>query len=340
MTDDTLDAIRTARLVLDFEVQAGEVSVRGIEEFVRAGAFGDRPPSPAATRIVERLAMKAGLKDGMSSTVGDSVSLRRALLGAADDSAPRFLVRVDEFPYSAACYEPQRYGVAASEGFHDVMVEAGLPYLLAVLPRPADAYLDPEAVVSRELADDEVVLLERMRRDGVVFGQHGATHRTRFRSPRRHSELGGLDEASVGALLDDARGRLRALGVEPQVLVPPFNRFDVNQWPSLARRYRVITGGPESVRIVGAKAAPRWWGDAVYLPCYPPLYGDATTILRSLDRVSEVAAGCWVPVVLHTAWEIDEGLTALRELASRLVPLAVSWTTFLDAVERSALATG
>jgi hypothetical protein len=169
----------------------------------------------------------------------------------------------------------------------------------------------------------------------VSVRSNGATHRTRFANPRRHSELGGLDNAALAALLDDGRRRLEASGIAPRVLVPPFNRFDADQWNVLSERYDVITGGPESVLAMGFQGGPVWRGEAVYLPCYEPLYASADVVLGAAERLIEQRVGTWVPVVLHVGWEVDDEFAALARLAQRIAPYSASWDGFLDAVDAS-----
>jgi Uncharacterized protein conserved in bacteria (DUF2334) len=328
------DAERTTRLILDAELQSGRLAESDVKAASRAWPSNSGNPM-RATRAAQRMAMKCGLKDGVRSMLDGSLAVRREALGADAKGPPRFLIRVDEFPYSSAFDQPERYGVDPTRIFHEIMTEAGIPYLMGVVSQLTHAYLDVDAEGGRDLDEGERELLDQMRTDGVVFAQHGATHRTRFRSPRRYSELGGLGSA-VGPLLDDAREKLKEMGVETRILIPPFNRFDREQWPTLAERYSVITGGPESVPLVGAQPSPAWWGSAVFVPAYAPLYAGAGTILGSLDKIIALEPGCWVPLVLHTAWEADAGFDALRRLVERLAPYAVHWSKFLDAVDRSA----
>jgi Uncharacterized protein conserved in bacteria (DUF2334) len=328
------DAARNARLVLDAELQSGRLTHQEVDAASRLWQ-GARGPSFRPTRLAQRFAMKRGLKDGIRLMLDPTLALRRDALGADANGQPKFLVRVDEFPYSSAFDQPDRYGVDATRTFHEIMTGAGVPYLMGVVSQLTSLCLDPDADGGRELNDEELEFLARIQVDGVVLGQHGATHRTRFRSPRRYSELGGLGD-DVIPLLDAAREKLGRMGVETRVLVPPFNRFDADQWQILTERYSVITGGPESVLHVGARPSPTWWGDAVYVPCYRPLYADARTIVDAVDQVVDLQPGCWVPIVLHTAWEVDDNFEGLRQLVERLAPYAAPWPAFFDAVDRSA----
>ena len=242
---------------------------------------------------------------------------------------------MDEFPH-ARSLDDRRYDRDAFERFHDVLAEAGIPYLIAVLPHPSRDYLDPQASGGRRVSEAEVALLNRVGSEGVTLGLHGRDHRTRHARPSRHSELGGLRTEELDALLDDSLAMMGGIGAVPRVFVPPFNRFDASQWDVLARRFDVICGGPESVPLLGWHATPSWRGDAVWLPSYPPLYGRARDIVPALERMAEKAAGAWLPVTLHLGWEVDDALAGLRSLAKTLAGRAVSWSNFLDDAAASA----
>ena len=179
-----------------------------------------------------RLAQDLGRKLGrLESDAASLAAVRRSALGSGAAAPPRFLVRVDEFPHYLAWDEPQRFGTARFRRFNEIMHGAGLAYLIAVLPRVSRAPLDPRAVGTRPLEDDELTMLATLREQGVAFALHGRDHRTRFASPRRHSELCGLDEAATAALLDRALTELESsAGLRPDVFVAPYNRFDEAQW--------------------------------------------------------------------------------------------------------------
>jgi hypothetical protein len=259
---------------------------------------------------------------------------RREAIGQQAVGPPRFLVRVDEFPYYSGNDNP-KYGFEASERFHAVMAEEGVRYLIAVVPQWTREPLRPGGTGGRALDDRDRELLARMRADGVTFAQHGRTHRTRHADPRRHSELSGLDHAALGSMLDAGLETLAEAGVRPQVLVPPFNRFDAGQWPVLADRYDVITGGPESVMLMGFHGGPQWFGDAIYLPCYAPLYDRAGTVEEAARSLIDEEIGTWIPVALHVGWEVDDGYVALRRFARTIAPYAASWDDFLAEATRS-----
>lgn len=330
----TADERRSARLLFAAERDAGTVT----EDDVLAcdevhTAVRDRGVPALPRRLGQALARKAGRFDPYARHTAPAVGARRALLGARADGPPKVLLRMDEYPHWLAARDAGRHGDAAFARWPEIL--AGCPHLVAVVPRIA---ADPEARrgSARDLLDTEVARLRTLAADGVTFGLHGLEHRTRFTDPRLHTELGHRSPSALGALLDHARGVLaERAGIDTPVLVPPFNTFGARQWPALAARFPVVTGGPESIPRVGAAPAPTFRAGSVYLPAYPPLYGTAAQVLPELERHLEARTGLWTPIVLHWGWEAADGWTDLERLVARLRPYATGWREFLDAVEKS-----
>jgi len=326
----------SADLARNVSLHLGDADAGELPRAVRR-ALEPRPVPPAPLRAVQRIAMKLGRLDWERAWLRPLMTARRSVLGDAASGPPRFLVRVDEFPYYTSFDRP--HDIEMSRRFHHVMASAGLAHLMSVLPQLTHAPLSPGAGGGRPLGSEEIALLERMRRDGVSFAQHGSTHRTRFASPRRRSELCGLAPQQLQALLDEGRRKLQTAGVdETRVFVPPFNRFEAGQFPLLARHFEVICGGPESVALMGFHGGPLWRGEAVYLPCYAPLYADARTVLPTAERLIDASPGTWIPIVLHTSWEQGDEFRSLERLAARIAPYATSWEQLLGEIGRSAAA--
>jgi hypothetical protein len=325
---DRADFARNVKLHL------GDADAAALPRAVKKVLEPSRVPS-APLRAAQRVAMKLGRLDWERAWLAPLIDARRAVLGDAADGPPKFLVRVDEFPYYTSFDRPQ--DIEMSRRFHEVMAGAGLVHLMSALPQLTHAPLQAGSSGGRSLGEEEIALFQQMRRDGVTFAQHGTTHRTRFDDPRRRSELCGLTPTQLDTLLEDGRQRLIDAGVgETRVFVPPFNRFDAAQYALLAKRFEVICGGPESVALIGFHGGPLWRDGAVYLPAYAPLYADAQTILPAAERLIALSPGTWIPIVLHTSWEQDDDFRALRLLAERIAPYAASWDDLLMAVERSA----
>jgi hypothetical protein len=329
------DELRNARLLLDSAGSDGSFPVGPATTALR-DAVSVRSVPPRVARLFAQVRYKLGALDYTTSVAGPMLAARRELLGDDANRPPRFLIRVDEFPHYRAWDQPELVGTARFERFHSVMAGANVPYLLAVLPRVSREPLSPSATGSRPWEQDEVAMLHRVASEGVSYGLHGHDHRTRFSSPRRHSELCGLDAAHTEALIAQACEEVHARGLRPDVFVAPYNRFDARQFPLLARRFKVVCGGPESVGLMGFQATPQWRGDAVYLPSYAPFYGRASAMLDAVASVIKQAPGLWVPLVLHWEWEQESGWRELERLAELIAPYARDWHEFIAAVDRSA----
>jgi hypothetical protein len=330
----TVDEQRSARLLFSPELAEGLVAEDEVlaSPAVRA-AVRDRGVPWLPRRAGQVVGRKLGRLDPYARHTAPAVAARRAVLGARAHGPPRVLLRMDEYPHWLAAREPDHYGDAAFAPWAEAL--AGHPHLIAVLPRLA---ADPMRAhgPSRDLTDTEVQRLGSLAADGVAFGLHGNEHRTRFADPRRRTELGERSPAEVGALLDDARERFRArTGLDTSVLVPPFNTFSARQWPALADRFAVVTGGPEAILRVGAAAPGTFRDGTVYLPAYEPLYGSAAEVLPALERHLEARTALWTPIVLHWGWEAAHGWRDLERLVARVAPYLSSWSDFADAVEKS-----
>jgi peptidoglycan/xylan/chitin deacetylase (PgdA/CDA1 family) len=335
----TRDERRTARLLFADELARGVVRESDLDtpEVGRAVAVRRVPSRPR--RLAQRLAMKRGRLSLRSAVIAPARRARDAVLGAGASGPPRLLIRIDEFPHATAFDSASRFGTDAYARFHAILRDAGVPYLVAVMPRVALHPLEPDEPQSRALTDPELALLARLRDDGVAFACHGLDHRTRHHHPRRHSELCGLGPAALGERLDQAQAIIAGAGLSAPALVPPYNRFDAGQWDALAARFAVITGGPESVALLGFRPGPQWRGEAVYLPSYPPLYGSAGDVLAGLQAIGDDGAGLWLSITLHWAWEADQGFSDLQRLVAHVAAggAARPWSELYAAMQASAV---
>ncbi len=321
-----LDAARTALLAAP-EAAGGTHAING--RLVRR--LTPRIPPPLIGDL-QRVRSKLDPAKFSAGLLQPAIAARRSLLGTGADGPPRVLLRVDEYPYATSLDHPEAYGIEPSTRFHAALADAGIPYLMAIVPQLVYDPLNPQASGGRPLNEDERGLIRRMAAEGVTFAAHGLTHRTRDAGPRRRSEFRGLSEAEAGELADDSLRLLGEIGVRPRVFVPPFNRFGPEHYRALSGRFDVVTGGPESIALMGPQPSPRWLGRGVYFPCYPPFYGRAREVQDALAQLVAARPGTWVQVTLHLSWEVDDGLEDMRRLAAWLAPYAVSWEDFLDTV--------
>jgi Uncharacterized protein conserved in bacteria (DUF2334) len=138
-----LDGARSARLLFVHELTEGIVDEESIDirEVRDATSVGGVPGR--GRRVAQQVAYKLGRLGYERDVVGPLMAARRAVLGERAEGPPRFLVRVDEFPHYRAWDDPGRFGSERFERFHEIMRAAGVPYLLAVLPRVSHEPLTP-----------------------------------------------------------------------------------------------------------------------------------------------------------------------------------------------------
>jgi hypothetical protein len=333
----TADERRSAALLFGAELGARAIGFAELDRAEVAGAVRSRSVVRWPRRRWELLALQRGWRR-YEQFEDDSVEVfdaaRRAVLGGRAEGPPRFLIRVDEFPNYDVMERPDRHGCDAYERFHRVLAEAGVPYLVAVLPTLAADPLEPRSSGGRALDDAEVGVLGRLRDDGVGFALHGLNHRTRHAGHGR-SELEGLSRSAMDDRLDRGDAVLADIGIHPRVFVAPFNTFSANQYPALAARFDVVCGGPESVVRMGLHRTPLWRGDAVYMPSYYPRYGRAAEMLPDVEAIVARQAAVWAPITLHWEWELDDDFAGLRRLARVIGGFAAPWSEFLDACAAS-----
>lgn len=337
--EHSLDARRTAWLLLDRpeEDAPARPELLGLPAVRTASAVG--PVPPRGVRVAQRLGEKLGRRGLEPDVLAPARAAVRAARGARP-MPPRVLVRFDEFPCYASGDEPERLGTRAFRRFHEVLRGADVPYLCAIVPTVSSRPLDPEARGSRRLSAEERATLDELAADpGTDLALHGLLHRVRDANPRRHSELLGLTPAEVEDKVDRGLELLGEHGVRPRTFVPPHNRFEPRHWGVLEDRFDVVSGGPESVLEHGLRP-PQLWGDALWLPSLPPLYGAARDIVEPLRRLRGVPGDVpWLVITLHLGWELEDDLAGLRDLAAELAGgLARPWDELYAGLDRARLA--
>lgn len=240
--------------------------------------------------------------------------VRRAL----PPGAPAIRVRVDDYP--RADLPTERFFE-----FARVLADHGIQMLLGVTPLLAGrAHAGLTEAEARWLVEADAA-------GAVRIAMHGTTHENVAAGRGRHAttELCGV---GVPRLQGSVRAGLDALaraGVpRPVHYIPPFNTVDAAAWRVLAAHYRYIHGGPLTMNTLGPYAPGCVLDGAVYLPSLRPFYGRAAELIAPVRRHLDGAAGARshpLVLTLHWAWEISDGMRALRRLAALLAGRAATW---------------
>jgi hypothetical protein len=72
----------------------------------------------------------------------------------------------------------------------------------------------------------------------------------------------------------------------------------------------------------------------LYAPSYRGAYDLSGGDLGGLERLARVAAGLVVPLTLHWANEVKDGLRSFRALCARLAGATLTWSGYLALAER------
>ncbi|MBN1577197.1 MAG: glycosyltransferase [Chitinispirillaceae bacterium] len=123
-------------------------------------------------------------------------------------------------------------------------------------------------------------VIGRVREAGGTIGVHGFSHTGKFGPfpsellQMRYPELQSKVESISSSILFEKEHTL--------ILVPPFNAIGPGQIVQLSRLFKIICGGPETLRFTGRILGPvALDGGGWYFPSLHPFYGSAESILRS-----------------------------------------------------------
>jgi hypothetical protein len=168
--------------------------------------------------------------------------------------------------------------------------------------------------------------LRRIADAGGALGLHGFEHAGRF-GPYT-SEVLQLTYQELDRRIDATAMALAPMSMRPAAFVPPFNAISREQVRFLARHFRCICGGPESVRFTGRLFGPASIdGNAWFVPSLFPCYQRAAAMLRQglpgrLARMRGI-----VCITVHMPDEAADGFASLTALISALEGRFISWET-------------
>ncbi len=151
-----------------------------------------------------------------------------------------------------------------------------------------------------------------------AIGVHGVDHAGSF-GPFA-SEILQLSHADLKGLA----ARTAKLRRPVVAFIPPFNAIDWNQICYLGQYYKIICGGPETLRFSGRIIAPvQLTSGAVYFPSVHPFYAAAADILAMnlLNKPMSVP----VCITVHMPVEARDNFASFRRLVRAAQPRLQSW---------------
>jgi len=221
--------------------------------------------APGSSTLMEKI---RGRLKRRGSWTHAGVLKRAARVG--ESGTPRFLLRVDDYPRWDR-------GLDGFIRFHSVLREAGIPYLLGVIPRPADDPGDEHGRTERHWTPEEEEVLKDAGRH-VEVALHGWTHRRRCGDAA--AEIVGRSRDELAHQVREGISTLERAGLTPKAYIPPFNAVDAAALDVLQEYFNAVLGGPESVRWLGCLGSPCRLRGTWFIPSYPPAYGLAKEASR------------------------------------------------------------
>jgi len=226
----------------------------------------------------------------------------------------KYLLRIDDFPHWSV-------GLDTFRRFLEILQKDGVPCLLGVTPYLSSDRHNPENRNFRDLTNAEISTLS----DPLIeIALHGFTHQTRQR--KFHSEFIGLSVNETEDYLGKALEKFALYNLKTDAFIPPFNTINLRNYEALKKRFRIICGGPETVRYFGFKITPVYLSDALYVPSYRPLCGRAEMAADFLETFRPTGI---LPITLHWAGEANNGFAGVKRLVSLIKGKTMRWKDLL-----------
>jgi peptidoglycan/xylan/chitin deacetylase (PgdA/CDA1 family) len=226
----------------------------------------------------------------------------------------KYLLRIDDFPHWSV-------GLDVFRKFLEILQKDGVPCLLGVTPCLSSNRHNPENQNFRGLTAEEISTLSNPL---IEIALHGFTHQTRQR--KFHSEFIGLSVNETEDCFGKALEKFDLYNLKADAFIPPFNTIDLKNYEALKKRFRIICGGPETIRYFGFKITPVYLSGALYVPSYRPLCGGAEMAANFLETFNPTGI---LPITLHWAGETDNDFAGVKRLVSLIKGKTIKWENLL-----------
>jgi hypothetical protein len=169
-------------------------------------------------------------------------------------------------------------------------------------------------------------LIRRIRQSGGAIALHGFSHKGKF-GPFS-SEVLQMNFLELEGAIDKVFSRLPD-SLKPGMFIPPFNAMSRDQMCRLSKRFRVISGGPETARFTDCYCGPVAIGrDSWYFPSFHPFYGAARHILKSNEFKNLSRKKGFLCITVHLSEEAKDGFASLLTMIDGVRDGMTSWEYF------------
>jgi SAM-dependent methyltransferase len=225
-----------------------------------------------------------------------------------------YLVRVDDFPRPQGKMDIEKF-----KEFSSIMESYKIPYLLGVIPKMAQDDRRPESE-TRELTADELAVLKKLKYAKIAM--HGVFHRTL--RPKHFSEFIGMDRVQLEKKIKIGIDSFRKYKLKTDIIMPPFNTFDLSNLQIFRKYFWVVTGGPETAKIFGKLPIGNLDG-MLYVPSYRPFYGQPNEIYNGVVKSAGNENDGIRCITLHWGWDIKNNFDYTRKIAELIKGKVLSW---------------
>jgi hypothetical protein len=174
---------------------------------------------------------------------------------------------------------------------------------------------------TRMLTREELGLIRKMK--NVKFAMHGIFHRTIEEDYL--SEFIGLEERKLESKIKIGLNMFKKYKIKTDILVPPFNTFDLSNLQVFKKYFKIVTGGPETIKIFGKIPTGNLDG-IMFIPSYKPYYGKGKNIYKAISKVKETEnIKKPICIAFHWGWEIENNFKYVKKICDLIKNKVMKW---------------
>lgn len=237
----------------------------------------------------------------------------KKFLNKVEDGETKYLLRVDDFP---------RWDINSDEfvKFDSLMKEYQIPYILGVTP-----FLSFYKDEYKEMDDNSIRILKERN---INFALHGFNHYNYNSNGRKKHEIVHYNDETLDRLIKKSIEFFKKNDLDiPDVFIPPFNTITYSNYMILSKYFKVITGGPATLRSMGEVRPVMgvYIQDSLYLASYYPYYGTSYVILNAVKKNILNNKKLIIPITIHWDYERNDNYANFIELLKIIKHNIVGW---------------